>query len=171
MIIPLEGQPSLFKDIDTGQIGNYRDFGPFEITADLRRKQSVSFRTAPGEVWILDRVSVIVHPWHEVIDPSIKVDVLVNCYLWLEGVPLYRIAEPLGRSGLEERIAKIEERLGIVPPPSGLSVPAFRKQLVNQNHCLQVKITGSADELMMLSERTRHFLLCLRGLRRAPVVA
>jgi len=112
------------------------------------------------------------HPWHEVIPPSLTVNLQINDFIMIRDMPLFRIAQPLKRSAdsdLEKRLAKIEEAMQIKN-----TIPSSNKlaqiQVINQNHTITSRINGPADDLGPLMEMTKHFLLSLRGLRRNSVL-
>jgi len=173
MLLPIKDLPHLFQDSATASVINMSDFRTFEIQTDLRKKRTAVLRPVPGEVWILEQWSILIHPWHEVIPPSITVRLEANELILADKIPLFRLAEPLQRSAdrdLEKRVAALEVKLEVVPtyePSWGYQFP-LHNTLINQNHNIQVHIDGPADELMMLFEHTKHFLLCLRGKARPP---
>lgn len=165
---PIFSQPGLYRDTDSGQVLSAREYRPFEISADLHRKRvSDRLKPQPGESWWVKRWSIVIHPWHEVIPPSITVDLVVNELLLVRDMPLFRVAEPLRRSkddDLLQRIARLEAKLGVA---EDLDAVRGISQLINQNHEVCAKLHGSADELSPLFEMTKHFMLSLQGLSRS----
>jgi hypothetical protein len=180
---PNPNHPDLYQHTDTGQIFNMRDFHPWELTSQFQRNREIAhrLRVSSGETRLLERWAVVLHPWHEVIPPSLTVDLIINDLMIVHAMPLFRIAEPLKRSSdcdLERRLLKLEEvvRLtaqrgdGVVPTlgehngrnPSG----KLDTQVLNQHHELWARINGPSDDFGPLMEMTKHFMLRLQGRQR-----
>jgi hypothetical protein len=82
-------------------------------------------------------------------------------------MPLFRIAEPLKRSAesdMEKRLANLEAHLGIVAD-GRTDGGKLGKEVIRSGCLVQARLNGSADDLGMLFEYTKHFLLCIRGMR------
>jgi hypothetical protein len=173
-LVPIYSQPGLCQDSDTGQIINMRDFTAWEETAQFQRNRTLlrRLRCTVGEMRLLEHWAVVLHPWHEVIPPSLTVDLIVNDLILVRDMPLFRIAEPLKRSAdcdLERRLLKLEAAMNLGSDdrnPSG----KLRTLTLNQNHSLDARINGPADDLAPLMEMTKHFMLRLQGTRRFAVV-
>ena len=162
---PIEGQPGMFQDTDTGHVLHAKDFKLFEKTWQIPRGRSLSFVTPEHETWVTDRWSILLHPWHEVIDPSLTVSLDVQHKVLAKDIPLFRLAEPLHRSeksDLEKRLEKVEKALQmpVRPPVWRLSTTIYPMSLV------RLHIDGSSDALGQLQEMTKHFLLSLHGVCR-----
>lgn len=180
MLVPIKGQPDLLKNTDTGQVWNIRDFSPWEMTAPVdRRCLADLLRPGAGETWALQHWAIVLHPWPEVIPPSLTATLEVapdTPGLVAQEIPLFRIAEPLERKTdflLEQRLAAVEEALGIAPEGRNrggrLSDTLSGSRLIHQNQCVRVQINGPSDDLGPLYERTSHFLLRLAGQRRSVI--
>jgi hypothetical protein len=162
----------LWRSDDTGMLMNPKDFSVWEKTAELRKGDRYFPHISPaaGECFLLMRWAVVLHPWSEVIPPSLNVDLIVNDFILIKEMPLFSIAEPLKRSkdcDIERRITKIEKQLGLskAKNPSGF----LGAQLINQNHKIQARINGPSDDLAPIMEMTKHCLLHLSGFHRCAI--
>lgn len=163
---PIEGQLGLYQDTDTGQIVNVQDFKMFERAEPFPRGNHLSFVTSEFETWVLDHWSIVLHPWHEVIDPALSVSLTIQARTIVSDVPLFRLAEPLARSeksDLEKRIELLEKAAMVRP----VKKPVWRISTVVQPMSkVDVRISGSSDALGHLHEMTKHFLVSFHGIRR-----
>lgn len=168
MLRLVEGYTHLYRCTETNRIINLNDFYPFEVTANMRgKRQSDSVVLADNERWIMQHWSVVLHPWVEVIPPSITVSLEVQNRELVRNMPLFRVAEPLKRSAdsdLEKRLARIEAHMGLVAD-GRTDGGKLDMEYVPCACTLRAELDGSADDLGSLFEHTQHFLLCVRGLR------
>jgi hypothetical protein len=172
MLKPIEGQPDLFRDDETSRIINIRDFGALDrlFPFDRWEPQERPIRPPAGESWILRQWSILMHPWPEVISPSLTVMFEVNACRGVE-IPLFEAARPLARpenAAIEARIEALEKALGL----RGRGATTFQSPagrfLTHSNHEIAVRVKGPADDFTLLREMTKVFSLRLEGLCRLP---
>ena len=182
MLNPIEGCPSLYRDTDTGNVVNMRDFKPMDKTWPW---PNVDIVLQAGESWILRNWSVVIHPFPEVIPPDIKVRFAVNSLIWSE-VPLFTIAEPLASSeAFEQRAKRLEAALGKADIEGrALNTEKIADAMLDMFHrneagrlpdrylnnpiTVEIKTKGP-PEAMSTVYNTEHFLVRLQGMRRPPV--
>lgn len=172
MLQPIESHPGLFRDSETSQIINLRDFGALDrlFPFDRWEPKEHPIRLRAGESWILRQWSILMHPWPEVISPALTVVFEINQRCIAE-IPLFEAARPVARpenDAIKARIEALEKALGL----RGRGATTFQcpiGRLLNQNHHVNVRVTGPADDFTLLREMTKVFSLRVEGLRRSLI--
>lgn len=170
MLNPIPDQPDLFRDTDTGQILHTRDFTPLDRVYPFDRWTTKEDLSLPYSTRILQRWSILMHPWPEVISPNLLVRFEINdCTV--AHIPLFEAARPLARPetvAIEKRIRALEEACYVEPARQATEFPGIGRLIRHQTH-VGVRVEGPADDFMMLREMTKVFSLRLEGLERAPI--
>ncbi len=165
-LLPIEGHRGLYRTPDTGQVLNERDFKPWSVLHEISKSGSNIFPCQAR--YILRRWSILLHPWPELISPSLVVSLCFAERYYIEKMPLLIIAEPMRRSeddDLVRRIEALEEALKIKPKQS----PHDMDDLFVQNRIEgSVRIEGPSDALGHLMERLKYCRLQLNGLESRP---
>ncbi len=184
-LTPILDHPHLYRNTATGAVVNMHEYGPMDVTYPWSNG-NVQLRA--GEYWILENWSVVLHPFPEVIHPSITVMFAVNDLIWSE-VPLFTIAEPLaGSEAFEHRAKRLEEALGKagiegralkIEEIAGAMLGMFHRNeagqlksnmLLGEGGLTQVEMkTRGPQEVMSVVDDAEHFLFRLQGKRRRVI--
>jgi hypothetical protein len=144
---------------------NMRDFRSFDqLFAFDHRGLKDLVRPRVGWSWILERWSILMHPWPEVISAGLTVQFIVNDLILFD-IPLFETARPLANSenaDIEKRLGALEEAMKIVPPRRATEFQAPGVLFSNQ-HEIEVRVCGPLDDFVRLREMTKVFSLRLEG--------
>lgn len=176
-LVPVPNAPGRFRDSDTGQIFDIRDYrgSDFIFPLDNFVMSSPSWQPEPEVSVALQAWSFLMYPWPEVIPVTLRAELYVNGETIAEG-PLFALAEPLVRAEdeeIRERLRAVEERLKALETgetKKGGIYPVTRlKHLVNMKHKLWARIEGPDEDFVPLREKLELLALRLRGVGRGPV--
>lgn len=177
-LVPVEKAPGMFRDTDTGQIFNIRDFRGSDLIFPFdnsRVMPKAPWQPEPGASVALQAWSFLMYPWPEVIPVTLRVELYVNGNTIAEG-PLFALAEPLVRAEdeeIRERLRVVEEKVKALEigedKKEGVYPVTRLKNLVNMNHKLWVKIEGPDEDFVPLRKKLELLALRLRGVGREPV--
>ncbi len=163
MLRPIENQRGLYRDLDTGQVINDRDFFPFERKIQFGRQGVALQHLEGGEMWMLKSWLILLEPWPKDVSLNLTACFSVGQHE-LARVPLPRIAEPVDRSTmLEQRVAQLEAaaKLTTAFQPAEHELPLYLAR-----HIVAARLLGPANALHQLMEMTKHCALLVTGKRK-----
>jgi len=140
-----------------GPILNKAHANPREVLIDLDRKYpgaAVGFAAPSQRYFVIENVEMLLHPWPELIQPSLNVSVEFYTELVLSEQPLMSLARPMTEPNpeLDERIRKLEAEVEKLK--NNNTEPARHFLLPNAQ--IKVRLYGDADALTIQMEMLKH---------------
>ena len=159
-VVPLLDYPMSYKCLPDGPILNKAHGRPREVLIDFDRCSpgaAHGFAVPSQRIFVVDTIEVLMHPWPELIYPSLELEVTLYDEIALDRYPLLSIAKPMVQpppelAELEERVRQLEEEIETLK--NGGTETA--KHYLLPNAGIHVQIRGDADELTLQMEMLKH---------------